>query len=167
MFRLTGLLVLSRGLSTSAPRLETFIDRVRLMGRVGADPKVYQIKDGADKLVTFRLCTNHVRKIVRPDGSFSEKEEAQWHNIVVLRKSLQSLVLEWVSKGSRVLLDGDVTYSGRRLDDGSTTDYRDIILRDLTYSSGRREEQSVTDSNDTGSNKDIEGSGSQTKESGM
>ena len=100
-----------------------------------------------------------MRKIVRPDGSFSEKEEAQWHNIVVLRKSSQSLVLEWVSKGSRVLLDGDVTYSGRRLDDGSTTDYRDIVLRDLTYSSGRREEQ---DSNDTGSNKDIEGSGSQT-----
>ena len=166
MFRLTRSLVLLRGLSTSAPRLEKFLDRVQLMGRVGSDPRVNtELRDG-DKLVTgvtFKLGTKHVKKITHHDGSLSNKDEMLWHTIVIFRKSLQDYVLEWVTKGSRVVLDGDITYSGQESEDGTTRHFKNIILRDLTkLSDGWREEQSVTDSNDTGSNEDLVD-----KESGM
>ena len=132
MFRLTRLLVLSRGLSTSAPRLEKFINRAHLMGRVDIDPKVNELKDGRS-MATFRLATSHVKKITHTDGSFSKKDKVQWHNIVVYEKFLQDYVLEYVTKGSRVLLDGNVMYTGRELEDGTVKHFKNIVLRDITY----------------------------------
>ena len=43
---------------------------------------------------------------------------------------------------------------GKKLEDGSTKDYTNIVLKDLIQCGGKREEQPVTDSNDTGVDED-------------
>ena len=140
MLLLKSLFRLSRRLSTSS-HLETTINRVQLMGYVGQNPRVYELKDtnDGDKLVTFSLATKYLKKI-------TQESETSWHHIVVSSEGLQKYVLQRVTKGSLVFLDGVIKYSKKELEDGTTKCYTNIIPHSLKcIDAGEKEEEPVTD----------------------
>ena len=155
---LTRLLGLSRGVSTHAPSFERCMNHVHLIGRVGTDPKVYELKDGAGKLVSFRLATKSTRKITQPDGSIKKEDMTQWHSIVSSGEFMSNYVLEWVTKGSRISVSGAIRYSKRVLQDGSITYNTSITLQDLIFLSGGRKEEEQPVTNDTGPREDEDSS---------
>lgn len=76
------------------------MNKVILLGRLGADPEVRYTMDG--KPVThMRVATNEV--IVRADG---EKEViTDWHRVIAFGKLAENCGM-YLNKGSRVLIEG-------------------------------------------------------------
>lgn len=75
------------------------INKVILIGRLGADPEIRYTIDGKP-VVSFRLATNEV--IVRN----GEKEVlTEWHRVVAFGR-LAEICGEYLSKGSQVYIEG-------------------------------------------------------------
>ncbi len=75
------------------------INKVILIGRLGADPEIRYTLDGKP-VATFRIATNEV--IIR-DG---EKEVlTEWHRIVAFGR-LAEICGEYLSKGAQVYIEG-------------------------------------------------------------
>ncbi|WP_028841564.1 single-stranded DNA-binding protein [Thermodesulfobacterium hveragerdense] len=75
------------------------INKVILIGRLGADPEIRYTVDGKP-VVSFRLATNEV--IVRN----GEKEVlTEWHRVVAFGR-LAEICGEYLSKGSQVYIEG-------------------------------------------------------------
>jgi single-strand DNA-binding protein len=77
------------------------VNKVILVGRVGADPEVKTF-DSGDKLVRFSLATSEKYK----DKEGNPQEITEWHNIVVRREGLVGVVQQYVRKGSQIYVDG-------------------------------------------------------------
>jgi len=75
------------------------INKVILIGRLGADPEIRYTLDGRP-VATFRIATNEVR--IRN----GEKEIlTEWHRIVAFGR-LAEICGEYLSKGSQVYIEG-------------------------------------------------------------
>jgi single-strand DNA-binding protein len=78
------------------------LNRVQLIGRLGADPKMHQTQSGMT-VATFGLATN--RQWPAKDGTI--QEETEWHNIVVWDK-LAQLCCDFLAKGRLVYIEGRI-----------------------------------------------------------
>jgi len=77
------------------------INKVILIGRLGADPEIRYTLDGKP-VATFRIATNEV--IIRN----GEKEIlTEWHRIVAFGR-LAEICGEYLSKGSQVYIEGKI-----------------------------------------------------------
>jgi len=76
------------------------INKVILIGRLGADPEIRYTPSGAE-VATFRIATSETR--TNKEG---EKEErTEWHRIVAWR-GLAKICGEYLSKGRLVYIEG-------------------------------------------------------------
>ena len=73
------------------------INRITLLGNVGADPEVRDTQGG--KFATLRLATT-TRGYVRKDGS-QVPERTEWHSLVV-NGGLVQVVESYVRKGTKL-----------------------------------------------------------------
>jgi single-strand DNA-binding protein len=78
------------------------LNKVMLIGRLGADPELKYTPAGA-AVLTLSLATNTSWK--DQDGKAQEKTE--WHRIVAWRK-LAEIIGQYAKKGSRVYVEGKV-----------------------------------------------------------
>ena len=69
------------------------INKVMLVGRLGADPEIKQTKSG-DKFANLSLATN--KKFKTKDGSMTEK--TTWHKIVVFDPRLAENMEKYAKK---------------------------------------------------------------------
>jgi single-strand DNA-binding protein len=76
------------------------INRVTLIGAVGQDPEVRYSASGV-AVAGFSLATSEKRK--------DKDEVTQWHNCVCFGK-LAEIVQQYVVKGSKLYLDGAISY---------------------------------------------------------
>ena len=76
------------------------INKVILIGNLGADPEIRYTQSGTP-VVNFRIATTERWK--NQDGQ--QQEQTEWHNIVAWRR-LAEICGEYLSKGSRVYLEG-------------------------------------------------------------
>ncbi|MFA6327058.1 MAG: single-stranded DNA-binding protein [Bacteroidales bacterium] len=84
--------------------MEHSINKVELLGRVGADPRTGQTEDGR-KVINFSLATGEVLKT----SSGELREETTWHRIVAWEgKELTVTDFEKVKKGSRLAVTGRI-----------------------------------------------------------
>lgn len=77
------------------------MNKVILMGHVGADPEIRYI--GTRPVASFRLATNEPPR-KGPDGS-TVPEVTEWHNIVMWDGAAETAE-KYIRKGSRLLLEG-------------------------------------------------------------
>lgn len=78
------------------------VNKVILIGRLGADPEVRYTSDGI-AVATFRMATTE-----RWSNQKGEKEErTEWHRIVAWRR-LGEICGEYLSKGKQVYIEGRV-----------------------------------------------------------
>lgn len=86
------------------------VNKVILIGRLGADPELRYTADGTP-VATFRLATTETRK--NKDGTRVDRTE--WHRIVAWRK-LGEISGEYLKKGRLVYIEGSIQsreYEGR------------------------------------------------------
>ena len=80
------------------------LNKVTLIGNLGADPEVRTMGNGK-KVATFSLATTENWT----DKSTSErKESTEWHRIVVFNEVLLRVVEDYVKKGSKIYLEGNL-----------------------------------------------------------
>jgi single-strand DNA-binding protein len=102
------------------------INKVILVGNVGADPEVKYTPSGIP-VGKFTLATNE--RFKNKSGEWQDRTE--WHNIVAWQR-LAEIVGEYVSKGSKVYIEGKLQTSSWEDRRSGQKKYRtEIVARDL------------------------------------
>jgi len=101
------------------------VNKVILIGNVGKDPEVKYIKEDVP-VARFSLATSESYK--NRDGE--RVSNTEWHNIVVWR-GLAKVVEKYVKKGSKLFIEGKLTYRQYEKD-GQTKYFTEIVCRDMT-----------------------------------
>jgi single-strand DNA-binding protein len=76
------------------------INKVILIGNLGADPDI-RYTQGGDAVATLRVATTESWRT--KDGE--KKEHTEWHRVILWRK-LAEIAKEYLSKGSKVYIEG-------------------------------------------------------------
>lgn len=99
-------------------------NRVQLIGNLGADPDVRSMQSG-DDVVNLSLATSESWK----DKNTGEKrEKTEWHRIVVFNQGLVNVIKQYVKKGDKLFIEGQLeTRSWEQ--DGQKKYTTEIVLR--------------------------------------
>jgi single-strand DNA-binding protein len=76
------------------------INRVTLLGRLGAAPKLSKTNDGT-RVANFRVCTTEVWQ---KDGEWNERPE--WHQVAAFGDGISGVIEKHGQKGALVYLEG-------------------------------------------------------------
>ena len=109
---------------------ERSLNRVQLIGRVGADPKVGGTE--RHKVVTFNLATNEYAGTNTNNGEI--KQRVDWHRIAVFQPRLLENAEKYVRQGDRLYVQGRLHHNNIR--DKTTGDNRyvtSIIADDMIF----------------------------------
>ena len=102
------------------------INKVILVGNVGKDPDVRYSQSGTP-VANFSLATNERFK----DHNDEWQERTEWHSIVAWKR-LAEIVGEYVSKGSKLYVEGKIQTSSWKDRQSGERKYRtEIVARDL------------------------------------
>lgn len=110
------------------------INKVILVGNVGADPEVRSLENGV-KTARIRLATTE-RFYNRQTNETTEQTE--WHTVIFWR-GLADVVDKYVRKGSQIYVEGAIHYRDWQGNDGQRHFATDITASDLKLL-GRRPE---------------------------
>ena len=80
------------------------VNKVILIGRVGRDPESRNFSNGGG-VVSFSLATSEHWKD-RESGE--RKEKTEWHNISIFNENIGKIASQYVKKGSRVYIEGQI-----------------------------------------------------------
>ena len=80
------------------------VNKVILVGNVGQDPEIRSFQSGG-RVCNLSLATSERWK----DRETSEqKERTQWHRVVVFNENLINLIEQYVNKGSKLFIEGQL-----------------------------------------------------------
>jgi len=80
------------------------VNKVILIGNLGADPEVRFSQDGK-KIANMRLATTESWKD-RQTGE--RRERTEWHRVVCFSDGLSGIIEQYVKKGSKIYLEGQL-----------------------------------------------------------
>jgi single-strand DNA-binding protein len=80
------------------------INKVILIGNLGADPEVRHTQDGAP-IVHLRLATN---ESWRDKNTGEKREKVEWHRVVIFNENLGKIAEQYLRKGSKVYIEGQI-----------------------------------------------------------
>lgn len=78
------------------------LNRVTLVGHVGRDPDIRNTQQGK-KIVNLSIATSEKWKD-RQSGE--KKEQTEWHRVVIFNEGLADVIAKYVTKGSKLLIEG-------------------------------------------------------------
>lgn len=78
------------------------VNKVILVGKVGADPEIRRTQDGRP-IANLRVATS---ESWRDKNSGERKEKTEWHSVVIFNEGLCKVVENYVGKGSSVYIEG-------------------------------------------------------------
>lgn len=81
-----------------------YLNRATLIGNIGKDPEIKTLQNGR-KCVSFSLATSKRYR----DNNGEQKEETQWHNIVIWGKTAETFENIGIGKGTQLYIDGEIT----------------------------------------------------------
>lgn len=100
------------------------MNRATLVGNLGADPEIRTAQSG-DKVANFRIATSETWK----DKDTGEKREAtEWHTITVWVQGLVSVIEQYIKKGSKVLVEGQIKTRKWQDQEGNDRYTTEIVL---------------------------------------
>ncbi|MFM9862011.1 MAG: single-stranded DNA-binding protein [Micropepsaceae bacterium] len=80
------------------------VNKVILVGNLGADPEVRQLPSG-DPVVNLRVATS---ESWRDKTSGERKEKTEWHRVVIFNENIAKIAEKYLHKGSKVYLEGQL-----------------------------------------------------------
>jgi len=103
------------------------VNKVILVGNLGKDPESRTFANGG-KVVSFSLATSESWK----DRSSGErKEKTEWHNISIFSEGLARVAEQYLKKGSKVYLEGQLETRKWQDQSGNDRYTTDIVLRNF------------------------------------
>ena len=81
------------------------LNKVLLIGRLGADPEVKQMVNGKS-VARLSLATSQSWK---DKNTGEKKEKTEWHRIVVFNEGLVNVVQQYLKKGAQIYVEGQLT----------------------------------------------------------
>ena len=104
------------------------INKVELLGRVGADPEM-KYTQGGTAVVQLRLATDRARK--------NAEDTTDWHTIVVWDR-LAEAVNQYVEKGQRLYVSGRLAQNSWTGDDGQRRSRTEIHAQEVVFLDSNR-----------------------------
>ena len=80
------------------------VNKVILVGNLGADPEVRQTQDGRP-IVNLRVATSDSW---RDKATGERREKTEWHRVVIFNENLARVAEQYLKKGSKVYLEGSL-----------------------------------------------------------
>lgn len=111
------------------------INKVMLIGRLGADPELKYTPAGA-AVLTLSLATNTSYK----DTEGKNQEKTEWHRVVAWRK-LAEIIGQYAKKGSRIYVEGKLTTRSWTDKDGGKRYTTEIQADSIQLLEGRGERE--------------------------
>jgi single-strand DNA-binding protein len=81
------------------------LNKVLLIGRLGADPEIKQMVNGKS-VARLSLATSQSWK---DKNTGEKKEKVEWHRIVVFNDGLVNVVQQYLKKGAQIYVEGQLT----------------------------------------------------------
>jgi len=100
------------------------INKVILVGNIGQEPQVRTMQSG-QKVVTFSLATSD-RWRDRQTGE--QKEQTEWHRIVIFSPSLVDVAERMLQKGTKLYLEGSLRTRKWQNQQGVDTFTTEVVL---------------------------------------
>ena len=80
------------------------VNKVILIGNLGADPEIRRTQDGRP-IVNMRVATS---ENWRDKATGERKERTEWHRVVIFSEGLAKIAEQYLKKGSKVYLEGQL-----------------------------------------------------------
>ncbi|MBB4509926.1 single-strand DNA-binding protein [Rhizobium leguminosarum] len=80
------------------------MNKVILIGNVGADPEIRRTQDGRP-IANLRIATSETW---RDRNSGERREKTEWHTVVVFNEGLCKVVEQYVKKGAKLYIEGQL-----------------------------------------------------------
>ena len=81
------------------------LNKVLLIGRLGADPEIKQMVNGKS-VARLSLATSNTWK---DKNTGERKEKTEWHRVVIFNEGLINVVQQYVKKGAQVYIEGQLS----------------------------------------------------------
>ena len=81
------------------------LNKVLLIGRLGADPEIKQMVNGKS-VARLSLATSNSWK---DKNTGEKKEKTEWHRVVIFNEGLVNVIQQYVKKGAQVYVEGQLT----------------------------------------------------------
>ena len=81
------------------------LNKVQLIGRLGADPEVKQMVNGKN-VARLSIATSQSWK---DKSSGERKEKTEWHRVVIFNEGLINVVQQYLKKGANVYIEGQLS----------------------------------------------------------
>lgn len=102
-------------------------NKVQLIGRLGANPEVKQVKNGT-ALANMSLATSEVYR----DNKGEKVTETQWHRVVVWGKKAETAD-KYLQKGDEIAVEGKLVNRSYEDKDGNKKYISEIVANDLLF----------------------------------
>ena len=113
------------------------VNKVILVGNLGRDPEVRRMPSG-DAIVNLRLATT---ESWRDKATGERKEKTEWHSVVIFNENLAKVAEQYLKKGSKVYIEGQLQTRKYNDKDGAETYSTEVVLQryrgELTMLEGR------------------------------
>ena len=101
------------------------VNKVILIGNLGRDPEVRRTNAG-DAVVNFSIATT---ESWRDKASGERKERTEWHNIVIFNEQLGKVAEQYLKKGAKVYLEGQLQTREYTDKDGNQRKSTEVVLQ--------------------------------------
>lgn len=122
------------------------VNKVILVGNLGKDPEVRSMQSG-DKVCNLSIATSERWK----DKSGEKQEKTEWHRVVIFSQPLVNLSEQYLRKGSKVYLEGQLETRKWTDQQGVEKYSTEVVMRpyksELTMLDGRGDNNSMGASN--------------------
>jgi single-strand DNA-binding protein len=101
------------------------VNKVILVGNLGRDPEVRRLTSG-DLLVNLSIATS---ESWRDKASGERKEKTEWHRVVIFNENIAKVAEQYLKKGSKIYLEGQLQTRKYTDKDGSEKYSTEIVLQ--------------------------------------
>lgn len=106
------------------------VNKVILVGNLGKDPESRSFANGG-KVVSFSVATSENWK---DKSSGDRKEKTEWHNVSIFSEGLARVAEQYLKKGSKVYLEGQLETRKWQDQSGADRYSTDVVLRQFNSS---------------------------------
>ena len=125
------------------------VNKVILIGNVGRDPEIRSMQSGG-RVANLSIATSEYWK---DKASGERKEKTEWHRVVIFNDNLINVVENYVKKGSKLYLEGQLETRKWNDQSGAEKYSTEVVLRPY------RGELTILDSRGSGAGGDAGGYG--------
>ena len=101
------------------------INKVTIIGNLGADPEIRRTQDGRP-IASLNVATSETW---RDKNSGERKEKVEWHRVVIFNEGLAKIAEQYLKKGSKVYLEGQLATRKWQDKDGQDRYTTEIVLQ--------------------------------------